>query len=46
VPHFVSLPAFLATQEQVRSLPEGEVPTSGPTTVGWTPFLVALDEME
>ena len=46
VPKFVSLPAFLATQEQVRAMPEGEVPTSGPTLNGWTPFLVALDELD
>ncbi len=45
VPRLVEVPAFLATQEQVRALPEGEVPTSGPTDNGWTPFLVALDEL-
>jgi simple sugar transport system substrate-binding protein len=43
-PRFVQVPAFLVTQEQLRDMPEGEMPHDV-TDLGWTPFLVALKNL-
>ena len=45
VPSFVVAPVFLVTQEQVRALPEGQIPTAGASDLGWTSFLVALKDL-
>lgn len=43
-PTFVVAPVYLVTQDQIRALKEGEIPTSGPSPLGWSDFLWKLYE--